>query len=168
MAVTELARIIFALNTIMEKASSAAGLSKRGALALAILDALPVMTNKKLQERFVTHSISTPASAAKDVSSAKSELLDKEFIEIGRRTAEFSINAAGREVVMKMYASMGSAIDMIGLDADERALLRRLSGLDHSGEPAARGPERTRSLKKPAGGQLDGKPTAKTGPIPEG
>ena len=101
MATTELARINYAVNTIIEQASSAIGLSKRSAMALAIIAAdrdpdlvirgEQIMTNQGLQDRFVRHKISTEASAKKDSSNAKSELLENGYIRVIGRVSVTSV-----------------------------------------------------------------------------
>ena len=137
MAATELARIFHAVNKILEDSSSAVGLSKRGAMALALIDTepdhevsgRPVMRNQGLRELFVLHKISEVASAKKDASTAKSELLKLTYIEIVGKVSVFALTPAGKQKIRELSDALGRAIDGVGLADDERALLRRLSGL---------------------------------------
>jgi hypothetical protein len=133
MAATELARMLFAANTILEKASSSVGLSKRAALALAILfledDPGAALTNREMHERFVTFNVSSGLSAKKDVSAAKSELLRLQYIEIREKMSKFGLTPKGRDVVSRMNDALAAAIDELGLSKRERSILRELAGL---------------------------------------
>jgi hypothetical protein len=132
MAATELARIVFAANTILERASSAIGLSKRGALALVVMTTDGkdgVMGNQRLQNRFVHYNISSEASAKKDASAAKSELLKVRFIEIRERMSNFVITDVGHSALGKMQDEMARAMDDLRLSDKEREVFREAVGL---------------------------------------
>lgn len=133
MAVTELARMLFVVNTILEKVSSAADLSKRAVLALAILhlEDKPgaTMTNHDLHDKFLKYNVSTGLSAKKDASAAKSELLRKKHIEIGDKVSVFGLTAPGRDTISKMHDAMSSALEDLGLSSKERSVLREVIGL---------------------------------------
>jgi hypothetical protein len=142
MPVTEYARMLHAVNTILEKASSSVNLSKRAALALAIMNLRgdgQIMTSTILQEEFVKHSISTMASAPKDASTAKSELLEKGCIAIRIKVSEFVVSDEGQRLYTLMYRAMELAIEDLGLTASQRRILRLLGGLPPRprGRPAA-------------------------------
>src|SRR5215475_7801500 len=113
MTVPELARIGFAVNFILEKASSSLGLSKRSAIGMAMMAVQQPkpMTNNDLQGQFVQWNISTKASANKDASAAKSELLQKGYIEIGDKVSIFSLNEKGRSALETLYREMRRATD---------------------------------------------------------
>ena len=147
MAAKELARILYGVNTILEKVSGAVGLSKRAAIALGImaldpevLDGKPAMTNKGLRDRLVDYKMSTELSSKKDASAAKTELLSNGYIATDRGVSRFVITAEGQKKLEEMMGPvMGKAIDETGLSEPERALLRQLSGLAPA--PAAIKPE---------------------------
>ena len=159
MAATDFARLFYAMNTIIEDASSSVGLSKRAALALAILAGAPksldirdqhtMMTNQKLQEFFVELRISTPASAKKDASAAKGELLGKKYIQIENKVSVFAVSADGERVVEKLHEAMKNTIEEIGLAEHERALLGQLVSLEQRQPPK---PARASSPEKTARG----------------
>ncbi len=130
MAATELARMLFATNAVLDKAASAIGLSKRAALALAIMSQEGreggALSNQELQDRFVQHKISTELSAKKDASAAKGELLKAKHIEIQGRVAVFAMTEQGKATLKHMYEVMTRVIDDIGLADEERSVLRQL------------------------------------------
>ena len=153
MAATELARMLFAANTILEKASSAVGLSKGSALALAFLfledNPEGALTNQEMHERFVKFNVSTGLSAKKDVSAAKSELLRLQCIDIREKMSKFGLTPKGRDVISKMNDAMAVAVDELGLSNKERAVLRELAGLPapQPRPPGSEGPERSARRK---------------------
>lgn len=150
MALSELARMMYAVNTMLEKASSSVGLSKRGALALAIMavEEGSTLTNAELQQRFLAHSISTKASVAKDASFAKGELLKHGHISIADSVSTFAMTTKGRATVDQMYAAIRSAVDELGLSDSERRVLRELSGLPIRQPPASEVPAKTARRKR--------------------
>jgi hypothetical protein len=135
MAATELSRMLFAANSILEMASTAVHLSKRAAIALAILyledepESTRSVTNQEMQEQFLKYSASTELSVKKDVSAAKSELLRQQYIDIRGKVSQFGINSAGRLAVEKMNQAMESGIEELGLTSKERGMIRELIGL---------------------------------------
>lgn len=138
MAVAELSRMLFAVNTIMEKASSVVGLSKRAASALAILylEDGAELTNAGLQKRFIEFKVSTDQSAQKDASSAKSVLLRAKHIEIRGKVSVFGLTEQGRDTVLKIYHAMNKALEDLGLSDEERSVLRKLVDLPEPRPPA--------------------------------
>jgi len=141
MAVTELVRMLFAVNAILEEASAAVNLSKRAALALAILhleeSSDETMTNQDLHDRFVKHNVSTGLSAKKDSSAAKGELLAGKYIEIRGKVSVFALTSKGRDAVSKMYDAMDKAMEKLGLSEEERSVLRGLVKLPSRKPPAS-------------------------------
>jgi len=133
MALGEVTRMLYVMNTIREEACSTVGLSKRAASALAILysDDNPegTMTNKTLQDRFVEYNASTGLSTKKDASAAKSELLDVKYIEIKGKVSVFGLTTQGRETALKMHQAMSEALKQLNLSDEERFVLRKLVGL---------------------------------------
>lgn len=130
MAFAEITRMLFAMNTILEQAASAAKLSKRAALALAIMyvedNPGGIKTNQNLQHLFLEYRLSTGSSAKKDASAAKSELLAAEFIMIQGRMSAFAPTPKGQAAIAKMYQVMNEALGKLELSDDERSVLRKL------------------------------------------
>lgn len=132
--------MLYAMNTILEQASSAVGLSKRAALALAILyledTSGATMTNQDLHDRFLKYNVSTGLSAKKDASAAKGELLVAKHIEIRGKVSVFALTEQGREIVLRMRDAVNEALKKLDLSDEERAVLRELVGLPESKPPA--------------------------------
>lgn len=158
MAVAELARMLFAANTILEKVSSAVGLSKRAALALAIMsleeNSASTMTNQYLQDQFLKYKVSTAQSVQKDASAAKSELLEHKHIEIQGKVSVFAISEQGRGIFLKMYQAMDEAIEEQGLSDEERSVLRKLVGMPEPKTPNLDSPKRPASDREPPRRQM--------------
>lgn len=152
MAATELARMISAANTVLDEAASAIGLSKRAALALAIMSQEGreggSLSNQELQDRFVQHRISSELSAKKDASAAKGELLKAKHIEIQGRVAVFAMTEHGKVTLERMYDVMTQVIDGIGLDDEERLFLRQLVGAQQKRSSDGQSPLVPTAMKK--------------------
>ena len=130
MSAPELARLISGANTALEEACSAVNLSRRAALALAIMSlggkSEGNISNQELLDRFLEYRITTKASAPKDVSSAKSDLLTSGCVQIVGKVSVFSVTDRGREVARKFQEVLDSSINEIGLSGAERLMLREL------------------------------------------
>jgi hypothetical protein len=150
MAVTELARMLYAANTILEEASKSVALTKRAALALAILhvEGAP-MSNQDLVERFEKYNVSTGLSSKKDASAAKGELLQANLIEIRGKLSIFALTPRGREVIELMMKAMDAALHKLRLDSDQRAVFRKIIGLDDSEPSEAKLPDSKPVESKP-------------------
>lgn len=134
-AITQLARMNFAINSILEKASMGVGLSKRAAIALALLSAGGtaveglIVSNQALQEQFVRLNISSELSVKKDVSTVKGELLQKQYIEIRGKVSQFGLTQQGREAITAMSRILEACVNETGFSFQERSLLREIINL---------------------------------------
>jgi hypothetical protein len=129
----ELARLIFVGNSILDRVSTSVKLNRRSVLALVLLslssdDGEKASSNKKLKERFLAYSITSEVSAQKDVSAAKSELLDHGYITIGKKTAIFELSNAGWDIVGTIHKEIDKSVADLKLSEKERKLLREILG----------------------------------------
>jgi hypothetical protein len=173
----DIARVLYAVHMIVEKASKAAGLSRRATLALGVMsvdpetvDGKPGMTNRGLRERLLRYNLSSEQSVRKDASAAKTELLLSRDIVTEGSVATFVITAAGQEKLRLMKKATDAAVDETGLPDEERTLLRKLVGLPvpDRDSTASEGLEQlSASPRKPPVASKGGKKTSahSTGPL---
>jgi hypothetical protein len=100
MPIDKLMRAYFALHKVLDEASQDLGLGKRAAVVLMILSTAPKgqKRTKDVVQTFQEWFVSARNTAAKDVSIAKGELFEKDFIVArhGIRNIELTINGTNR------------------------------------------------------------------------
>ena len=130
MAVGELARLLHAVNTILDDAATALDLSRRATFAIAMMGLdekrAGMFDNNWIRDQFLEFNISTMLSVQKDASAAKTELQEKGCIQIGLRPKEFSITENGRAKIKMAHEVLETAIAEMELSPSMRRMIREL------------------------------------------
>jgi len=112
MSIVEFTRAYYAMNKMLEDASSDQNLSKRAAVVLLILGdgAAHGMKTSDLVETFQTWYVSTGNTAAKDVSIAKGELFKLDLVEARHGIRNIQLTDEGRKRAGRLVETMEHAL----------------------------------------------------------
>lgn len=125
MPIAQFTRAFYAMNKVLEDASRELGLGQRAAIVLLILhesDGGPVKTTD-LVDTFRKWFVSSENTAAKDVSIAKGELFEKDFVVARRGIHNIQLTDEGRTNAHKLISAIERALDALVADRRDLSLL---------------------------------------------
>jgi hypothetical protein len=127
MPIADFTRAYYAMNKVLDDASTKAGLSKRAAVLLLILhDAPDRMETADLVRNFESWNVSTSRTAAKDVSIAKGELFQNDLVAARGGIRNIEVTEKGRRRASDLVSAIEQALrDMLDRDS-ENSLLAKL------------------------------------------
>lgn len=141
MPIGEFTRAYYAMNRVLEDASSSLQLSKRAAVVLLILyETVDCrMRTSELVRTFQTWDVSKKNSAAKDVAIAKGELFGQDFVMARGGIRNVQLTDEGRGKAEQLIAAIEKALRRVvdGPDKGTSLLRLALSSIEIPKKPVA-------------------------------